>query len=213
MQFLTDLIHGLSAAIRMFADQFGGPGLAVVAALDSSLLSLPEVNDALVVVLALQQPDHWWYYPLFTIAGSVTGCYALYRLGRAGGEALLRRRFGTRRLERGLAVFGRFGPLALIVPSLLPPPVPFKIFVLLAGASGVRTRDFLLSVAIGRGTRYMGQAFLAHRYGPEARDLIAAHLPGVAILAGLVLAGAIAAMVVWPRARPGVECGLEARDA
>ncbi len=213
MQLLTDIFRNLYAGVRVFADQFGGPGLAVVALLDSSLLSLPEVNDALVVMLALQQPASWWYYAGFTTAGSVGGCYLLYRIGRSGGEALLARRFRRAEIERGLSAFRRFGPLALIVPSMLPPPVPFKVFVLLAGASGVRTRTFLLSVVVGRGTRYLGQAFLAQRYGPQARDMVAAHLPGV--VAGLVLAVAVAglAAVLWQRSRHGVECGLDTRDA
>jgi len=213
MSILTDVFHALSGFVRTFADQFGGPGLAVVAALDSSLLSLPEVNDALVIMLALQQPDHWWYYPLFTTAGSLAGCYALYRVGRAGGDAMVRRRFEAGRVERALGAYRRFGPFALIVPSLLPPPVPFKIFVLLAGASGVRTRTFLLSVAAGRGARYLGQAFLAYRYGPQARSIIAAHLPAAAAVAALVVAGLGLGALLWQRARADVECGLEARDA
>lgn len=210
---LTDFFRGLSAAVRAFADQFGGPGLAVVALLDSSLLSLPEVNDALVVLLALEQPEHWWYYASFTTAGSIAGCYGLYRLGRLGGPAVVTRRFGERKLARALAVFKRFGPLAIVIPSMLPPPMPFKVFVLLAGASGVRTWPFLASVAIGRGTRYLGQAFLTYRYGPQARDLIAAHLPGFAL--GVVGVAALAGvgLLLWQRPRPGVECGLETGDA
>jgi membrane protein YqaA with SNARE-associated domain len=213
MPSLIDFLRGLSAGVRVFAEHFGGPGLAVVALLDSSLLSLPEVNDALVVLLALQQPDSWWYYASFTTAGSVAGSYVLYRVGRAGGHTLLERRFRPLQVERSLSIFRRYGPLALIVPSMLPPPVPFKIFVLLAGVSGVRTRTFLWSVAVGRGTRYLGQAFLTYRYGQQARDIIAAHLPAVA--AGVVLSVAIAGagMLLWQRAQPGVECGLDTRDA
>jgi membrane protein YqaA with SNARE-associated domain len=213
MQLLTDLLDGLSAGVRVFAEHFGGPGLAVVALLDSSLLSLPEVNDALVVLLALQQPDSWWYYASFTTAGSVAGSYALYRAGRAGGHALLRRRFRPGQAARGLAIFRRFGPLALIVPSMLPPPVPFKIFVLLAGVSGVRTGAFLWSVAFGRGTRYLGQAFLTSRYGPQARDAVAAHLPMVAAVVVLAAALGGVGFLLWQRTLPGVECGLDTRDA
>jgi membrane protein YqaA with SNARE-associated domain len=213
MQLLTDFFRGLSAAVRVFADQFGGPGLAVIAFLDSSLLSLPEVNDALVVLLALQQPEHWWYYASCTAAGSVAGSYALYRIGRSGGHALLQRRVRARHVERALSAFRRFGPLALVVPSMLPPPVPFKVFVLLAGMSGVRTRSFLAAVAFGRGTRYLGQAFLTYRYGPQARDMIAAHLPAVAIGAAVVLTLAGAGLLLWHRGRASIECGLDARDA
>jgi membrane protein YqaA with SNARE-associated domain len=213
MQLLTDFFRGFSAAVRVFAEQFGGPGLAVIAILDSSLLSLPEVNDALVILLALQQPEHWWYYASFTAAGSVAGSYALYRVGRSGGEALLRRRARAHHVERALAAFRRFGPLALVVPSMLPPPMPFKVFVLLAGASGVRTRHFLAAVAFGRGTRYLGQAFLTYRYGPQARDVIAAHLPGVAVGVAVAMTLAGTGLLLWRRGQASVECGPDSSGA
>ncbi|HUF47088.1 MAG TPA: VTT domain-containing protein [Vicinamibacterales bacterium] len=199
---LTDLFRRLTEGVSQFADQFGGPGLATVAFLDSSLLSLPEVNDALVVLLALQQPEHWWYYASFTTAGSVAGCFALYLVGRRGGEALLRRRFRAEQIERALALFRRWGPFALVIPSMLPPPMPFKIFVLLAGVSGVSPRAFLLSVAFGRGLRYLGQAFLAYRYGAEARAIISANLPAVAVGVAIAMTAAGAGLLLWHRARP-----------
>ena len=199
---ISDLFGHLADAIRLFAREFGGPGLATVAFLDSSLLSLPEVNDALVVFLALQHPEYWWYYAIFTTMGSVAGCFALYLVGRRGGEALLARRFRASQIERALAVYRRWGPFALVIPSMLPPPMPFKIFVLLAGVSGVSARAFLVSVAFGRGLRYLGQAFLTYRYGADARAFLGAHLPAVALGVAIAMTAAGAGLLLWHRARP-----------
>ena len=86
-------------------------------------------------------------------------------VARKGGEVFLRKRFSAARVDRGMALYQRFGLLAVVVPSLLPPPTPFKIFVLMAGAAAVAPWRFALAIVIGRGIRYFGQGYLAVRYG------------------------------------------------
>src|SRR6266478_6169301 len=109
------------------------PSMIVIGALDSSLLSLPEINDYLVVSRCLEH--HWAavYFPLFAATGSVLGCYLLYSIMRRGGQALLRKRFRAEHILRAERAYARFGILALAVPAVLPPPLPFKIFVATAG--------------------------------------------------------------------------------
>jgi uncharacterized membrane protein YdjX (TVP38/TMEM64 family) len=92
----------------------------------------------------------------------------IYALARRGGEAFLRRRLHERHVDRALDAFRRYGVLAVAIPSIMPPPVPFKIFMLAAGAAGMKRRDFLLAVSIGRGLRYFGEAILAAWYGEAA---------------------------------------------
>ena len=133
------------------AERLGAPGLAIIAFLDSSFLSLPQVGDALIVALTIQHPERWMLYSAATTLGSTAGCFVLYTIARKGGEAFLRRRFSEEKIERGLGLFRRHGLLAVIVPAILPPPTPFKIFVLLAGLAGVRPLAFTLGIAIGRG--------------------------------------------------------------
>ena len=115
--------------------RLGGPGLLLIGFLDSSFLSLPEVNDLLVIFMVTQHKHLLLYYSLMATIGSVLGCLALYFVARKGGEAFLRKRFKASHVERGLNLLQKYGLLVVIVPALLPPPAPFKIFVLLAGVA------------------------------------------------------------------------------
>lgn len=183
-----------------FALSLGGPGLFILAFLDSSFLSFPEVCDLLIVWLTVRHKERMLFYALMCTLGSVAGCFALYTVGRRGGEAFLKRRFKAGHIERAMAVFRRYGLLAVIVPSLLPPPMPFKIFVLAAGVSKVRPFDFLVAVSIGRGLRYFGEGFLALWYGEQAIAFMRqnARVAGL-VLAGLIVIGAV--MYFWWRGR------------
>ena len=141
------------------------PAMVVIGALDSSLLSLPEINDYLVVGRCINHPYAVFYFPLFAAAGSVIGCLLLYSIMRRGGQALLRRRFKVEHVLRAEKAYARFGLLALAVPAVLPPPLPFKIFVATAGALEYPRRRFLLTVLIARSLRYYTEGILAVLYG------------------------------------------------
>jgi membrane protein YqaA with SNARE-associated domain len=174
----------LLSYIQSWAAGLGGLGLFVIAALDSSFLSFPQVNDLLIIVLSTAYPERMPYYAGMTTLGSLVGCFALYFAARRGGNAFMRKRFKGHHVDRALRLYQRFGLLAVIVPSLLPPPMPFKAFVLLAGAAHVSPLRFSLAILIGRGIRYFGQGYLAVLYGERAVDLIRAH----GTEAGIVLA-------------------------
>jgi membrane protein YqaA with SNARE-associated domain len=185
-------MHRLVERIQTFALALGGPGLFLIAFLDSSFLSFPEVVDLVIVIAITAEKQRIIYYPLLATLGSVAGCFALYLVGAKGGEAFLRRRLHARHVDRALAVFKRHGLLTIIVPSLLPPPFPFKPFVLAAGVAGIRPVDFLLAVALGRGIRYFGEGLLAFVYGERAARFIRENAGPVSFaLAGLILAGGV----------------------
>jgi len=189
----------LAQWVLAVAESIGGPGLFLIAFLDSSFLSFPQANDLLIVLKVAQHTDLAIYYAALATAGSLVGCLVLYALARKGGEALLRRRGKPERVRRVRDAFARYGLLAIIVPALLPPPAPFKLFVLTAGAAGFPLRLFVLGLLLGRGTRYFGIAFLTVRYGEAAMDFLDRYGRGVAFgLAGLVVAGA-AIYVLWKR--------------
>ena len=199
MQSFLNFMHGLAARAQTLAETLGGPGLAIVAFVDSSFLTLPEVADLLVILLAIRSPDDWLYLAFMTTLGSVVGSYTLYAIGRKGGEALLRRRFHERHVDRFLGWFRRFGAGVLIIPAMLPPPMPFKLFVLVSGVSGVPRKRFVTAVLIGRGLRYGGEAYLATIYGEAALKLVQTNalewvLPGL----GVVIV-AVAGWWLWRR--------------
>ena len=176
--------------LEAFASSLGGPGLFLVAFLDSSFLSLPEINDVLVVLMVTQNEELMPYFATMATLGSISGCLVLYGLGRKGGEAIVRKRISAPRLERAMGLFRRFGVLAIILPALLPPPAPFKIFVLLSGVTRVPWLTFCAAVAVGRGVRYFGEGLLAVRYGDQAVELLHANGPLVSlVLAVVVLLG------------------------
>lgn len=188
-------MSGVIAAIQEWAGELGGVGLFVIALLDSSFLSFPQVNDLLIIVLSTRYPERMPYYAGMTTIGSLIGCYLLYGVARRGGEVFLRKRVKGRYADRAIALYQRHGLLAVVVPSLLPPPVPFKVFVLLAGAAAVSPVRFGIAVAIGRGIRYFGQGYLAVLYGEQAADFMRAH--GTAIGLGLAAGALVLAMTVF----------------
>jgi membrane protein YqaA with SNARE-associated domain len=192
------MLGSITAAIQEWASELGGLGLFIIALLDSSFLSFPQINDLLIIYLSTRYPERMPYYATMTTMGSLVGCLMLYAVARKGGESFLRKRFSGERVNRGLELYQRHGLLAVVVPSLLPPPTPFKLFVLLAGAAGVSPIKFSAAVIIGRGIRYFGQGYLAVLYGEQAAAIVKEHSATVGlVLAGLVVAGAI----IYYRAR------------
>ena len=112
------------------------------------------------------------YYAGMTTPGSLLGCFMLFAVARRGGEVFMRKRLKGAHVDRAMRLYQRFGLLAVVVPALLPPPVPFKVFVVLAGAADVATWRFVLAIVIGRGIRYFGQGYLAVLYGEHALDFM-----------------------------------------
>ena len=175
-----------------FALGIGGPGLFVIAFLDSSFISLPQINDILVVLMVTQHKSWMLYYAAMATLGSIVGCYVIYYLASKGGDAFLRKRMKHGSLERTLALYKRHGLMALMVPALLPPPAPFKLFVLAAGVAKVRPLQFVVAVGVARGIRYLALGILAIYYGDAALELMRTHGRTVAlVLVGIIVATGI----------------------
>jgi membrane protein YqaA with SNARE-associated domain len=200
MKRLLAWVEGVALAL-------GGPGLFLIAFLDSSFLSFPEVCDLLIIWMTTRNKPLMPYYAAMATLGSIAGCFALYLVTCRGGETFLRKRFHARHVDRSLAFFQRYGLLAVIVPALLPPPAPFKIFVLAAGVVRVRRRDFLLAIGGARAVRYFGEGMLAVWYGDQAVAFLQANARPVSLaLAGLVLAAGVA-WAIWQRRRDTASAG------
>lgn len=189
--------------------RLGPAGLFVVAFLDSSFLSLPEINDLLVVTASAVHAEMAWFPISMATFGSLAGCSVLWWLGRRGGHGFLVRRFGQDRADQAQAVLRRWGILALAVPAMLPPPMPFKIFVLAAGVFDFPFRRFLVTLLLARGLRYAFWGLMGVAYGDAALRALraidawsAARLP--LILGVTAVALSLVAAYLWRRRRAGV---------
>ena len=187
------IFETISVWLREVLLPYGGFGLMLLAVCDSSFVSLPEVNDILLMTFSISNPGGMVTYATLTTLGSLIGCALLYGVGRKGGEAFLRRtpRMTDDKLVRMQNWYRRHGVLAVIIPSLLPPPTPFKIFVLSAGAFGISWPKFIAAVVVGRGIRYFSEGILAVIYGPAAIEFVRQNYGMIGLgLAILIVAGA-----------------------
>lgn len=209
MLFATDtggigaLLHAAGEFLYRLAKSLGGPGLFLVALADSSFLSVPEGNDLLIVVLSTGQSwELMSYYVIMTVLGSIAGCSILYFVGRRGGS-FMEKRTKRERMERIRQAYRRWGVWAILVPSILPPPTPFKVFVLSAGLFKIPFPKFLVAVSVGRSIRYFMWGILAVLYGAWAREFIQESLTSVGIVIASVLVIGALLWFVWNRKRNG----------
>jgi membrane protein YqaA with SNARE-associated domain len=199
--WLAEVARYLHDFIRDVPIYVAAPAMVVIGALDSSLLSLPEINDYLVVARCYSDPKAVFYFPLFAAAGSVLGCLLLYSIMVRGGQAVMRRRFSPESIARVERAYARFGFLALAVPALLPPPMPFKIFVATAGALEYPRWKFVTTIMVARSVRYYVEGTLAVFYGEQVIDFMRHNgLLILSIAASIVLVG-VAVYVVAKRLR------------
>jgi len=192
-------VKSFLAAIQNAAIAMGGPGLFLIAYLDSSFLSFPEVNDIMIIGMVMKHPQRLVYYALLSTLGSVLGCLSIYYVAKKGGEAFLRKRFKEHHVDRGLKLVQKYGLLMIIVPALLPPPAPFKIFVLLAGVVAIPVWQFVSAIFVARIIRYGGEGLLAVWYGDRAFAFLHDHASeiGLALAAGVVVFGG--GWIAWQR--------------
>jgi membrane protein YqaA with SNARE-associated domain len=177
------LPHWLQAIVA----SAGGMGLFLIALLDSSVLTFPVINDLLLINLSVRYPARMPYYAAMATLGSVVGCLLLYYIARKGGEAMFHKHAGPR-AQHIHAWINRNGFLSILVTALLPPPTPFKVFVIAAGALEMPVRTFVLGLLAARGIRFFGEGFLAIRYGDQASLFLMTHKLEVAgITLGSVL--------------------------
>jgi len=152
----------------------GGLGLFLIAFLDSSVLTFPVINDLLLIDLSVRNPGRMPYYATMATLGSVAGCLFLYYLARKGGEAMFRKNAGPR-AQQIQAWTKQNGFVSILVTALLPPPTPFKVFVIAAGALEMPVRTFVLGLLAARGFRFFAEGFLAVKYGDQASGFLLTH--------------------------------------
>jgi membrane protein YqaA with SNARE-associated domain len=181
---LRKITNGLTS-VKDFLVPFGALGLFTIALLDSALIPLPGGPDAVMLYLSTVSPARMPLYALGATAGSVIGCLILYHISRRAGRRALEK-FPPEKRARVKELVDRYDVLSVLVASVLPPPFPFKLFVITAGVFRLSVLRFTIAVAAGRAFRFLLEGFLAVKYGERAKDLLAENYPlvgiGVAVL-------------------------------
>lgn len=178
-----------------------GPwGVLAIAAVDGSLLGMPV--DAVIAGYVYYHQSNFILYVLMASTGSALGSLVVYAIGYFGGEAVLRKRISEERFNRIHASFEHHEFWALMFPAMLPPPTPFKLFVLAASAFEMRLSHFLAAIFAGRFVRFFILAILTIRFGPQfvqfAGGLLHQHLRWALATVGVVV---VLALIVWWRKR------------
>ena len=149
-----------------------GPlGVFSISLLDSAFVPLPGGPDAAVIGLSAVKPEWMPLYALAATLGSVLGSVSLYLIARRGGVRALRG-FRPETRDRVEGLLGRYDMLAIMVPGVLPPPFPFKVFILSAGVFKLKLPRFLVAILIGRAARFLIEGILAIEFGDEALVLL-----------------------------------------
>ena len=185
--FLARMMAKMNLVLLPFLAKFGIWGIGALALLDSS--SIPVPMDAFIAYSVWHDKSRFVLYCIAAAAGSAIGGLLPYGLGRAGGELFLLKRINRERYERMRARFERQEFLAMMIPSMLPPPTPWKLFAFAAGVFEMRIVPFMLAVFCGRMVRWLVLSLLVLKLGPGAVEVVAHHA-----LAVMAVAGALAAI-------------------
>lgn len=152
-------------AIFDFFIRYGAAGVFVLSVLDSSFLTLPLAIDLSVIVLSSTHHAHAPLYALAATLGSAVGAYGVYWVGRKGGENFIELHVSPRRFEQIRSKVAGQGPWLLALPAIMPPPFPFTIWVIAAGALEVPRNRFLWALSVMRAVRFFIEAGLAVYFG------------------------------------------------
>jgi membrane protein YqaA with SNARE-associated domain len=185
---LARILAKMNLVLLPFLAKFGIWGIGALALLDSSTIPVP--MDAFLAISIWNDKGRFLLYCVAAAAGSMIGGLLPYGLGRAGGELFLLKHVNRERFERMRHRFERQEFLAMMIPSMLPPPTPWKAFVFAAGVFEMRVVPFMLAVFCGRMVRWLVLSLLVLKLGPNAVKVVEQHsLTVVAIVGALALAG------------------------
>jgi membrane protein YqaA with SNARE-associated domain len=188
---LKSLIHFVTKWLTRVSEYlitFGAFGLFAVALLDSTFVPLPSSVDALMILLSTTNPSWMVLYAFMATAGSTIGCWILYLVSRRAGARALNK-FSEAKQRRVKNWIEKYDAIAVLVATLLPPPFPFKLFVITAGVFRFSLLRFMLAIIAGRAFRFLLEGYFAVRYGAQAKEILAKYYPwiGLALVLAIVL--------------------------
>ncbi len=190
MKTIKHILSRYTAFLWALLKPLGAWGVLVVGAIDGAFIGLPV--DAVVASYVYQDRGRFVLYALMASVGSALGSIVIYVICYEGGEELLRKRIPAARFERIHEAFDKHPFWSLMFPAMLPPPTPFKLFVLAAAVSEMSFARFLLAIFSGRMVRFLVLGLLTIKFGPDVVHLFGTlfkqhyYLLLEAILAGLV---------------------------
>ena len=196
MNVIKHIVARYTQFLWSLLSPLGAWGVFAVAGIDSSFFGLP--LDPMFVGYVYKNPHKMLLYVLMASAGSAFGSLIIYGIGYKGGEALLRKR-SPQRFAKIHAGFEEHPFWTLMAPSMLPPPTPFKLFVLGAGVSEMNVGHFLLAIFAGRVIRFVIEGLLTVFVGPAFIQVAGAIFrKHFSVVAGVAI-GAVATWLILRR--------------
>jgi membrane protein YqaA with SNARE-associated domain len=205
------LLFGLGTAIKRLSVwllTLGTAGLFGIAFLDSALVPIPGGPDAALIALCTLKPSLMVLYIAAATVGSAIGSTFLYLVARQAGLRALKGVAPERR-ERVEGLLGRYDMLAVMVPAVMPPPFPFKVFVLSAGVFKLNRWRFLCAILVGRAVRFLIEGVLAIEFGRDALDIIRKQGIKLLIVVGIAVFFALAVKLIRARTKPVGKLSME----
>ena len=209
---MKSLIHKITGGLGKLSHwllSFGPFGLLAIAFLDSVLIPMPGGVDAMLLLLATARPSWVLIYVAAATIGSTAGCVGLYKISQKGGHRALAK-FSESKQKRVKDLIDRYDVLSVLVASLLPPPFPFKLFVVSAGVFRLNLLRFTIAIAAGRTFRYLLEGYLAARYGEHAKEILSRYYPAIGIgLAVLIIVFFVGRNLLRRSSQPEPVSGIE----
>ncbi len=204
MHALKHLLAKWTAFLWALLKPLGAWGVFAIGGIDAALIGMPV--DAIVAGYVYAQPHRFWVYVFMASAGSALGSLVIYGIGYGMGELVLEKRMGREKFLRMRDRFERHEFLTLMLPAILPPPFPFKLFALSAAVFEMHFTRFMLAIFAGRVVRFLTLSVLVIKFGPQAvalaGNLIREHLVWLLVALALAIIGGVG---FWWRAKKGKE--------
>ena len=204
-------MHKITNALTKLSQylvSFGPFGLFTIAFLDSVMIPMPGGVDAVLLLLAASRPSWMLIYVAAATVGSTLGCIVLYRISQRAGKRALAR-FSESKQKRVKDLIDRYDVMSVLVASLLPPPFPFKLFVVSSGVFRLNIVRFALAIAAGRTFRYLLEGYLAAHYGDHAKEILARYYPAIGITLAVLIIVFFIARVFLRQSPKGEPSGVE----
>jgi membrane protein YqaA with SNARE-associated domain len=211
LKWLWDKITSGLLGIKDFLIAYGPLGLFGIALLDSALIPLPGGPDVVMILLSKGRPTWMPVYAAAATLGSVVGCVMLYYISRRAGRRALER-FSEKKQARVKQLIDRYDVLSVLVVSVLPPPFPFKLFIITCGVLRLSIMRFAIAIAFGRAFRFLLEGYLAVNYGDQAENLFRQYFPWIGLGLAILIIFAFIAWMLWRKRASVREQRLDAGD-